>query len=324
MKRSLEVGVCLDALNPNGCPEPSTYPFAWARLVAYEDDAFYEYCGLLQSAGIKVALVLARETFAGQAYGPVAARLAARIKAELWVVGNEMDAGLLENADGSPAYSPASWELTPDEYADLFIDCARAIRYADPTAIVILGGFVAGQPEAAALYAEPIQHRGMKIDGLDIHPYGKVDNAAAELVDDYRAVTVLTPYVLEWNRSAAEIPEYVEALALAGVPLVCYFAWSYNDGATEWGLIDSDGTQTPEFEALVKFGVNNSNTILEGPMAEFALGFKSYADAHPEVGTPLEDEGPIGDVQLTSAGVLLYFPRANTVRFIPFQVAAAR
>lgn len=58
-------------------------------------------------------------------------------------------------------------------------------------------------------------------------------------------------------------------------------------------------------------------------MASFQLGFAAYAAAHPEVGTPLEDEGPIGDVQLTTTGVLLYFPRANTVRFVPFPAAAS-
>ncbi len=88
-----------------------------------------------------------------------------------------------------------------------------------------------------------------------------------------------------------------------------------------FGLFDTQGNPKPEYAALLA----SAQPPAQGgtTMASFQLGFAAYAAAHPEVGTPLEDEGPIGDVQLTTTGVLLYFPRANTVRFVPFPAAAS-
>jgi hypothetical protein len=55
-------------------------------------------------------------------------------------------------------------------------------------------------------------------------------------------------------------------------------------------------------------------------MPSFVLGFKAYADNHPEVGDPLEDEhdlGPDFRAQATSGGLLLYRKIENDVLFIP-------
>ena len=54
-------------------------------------------------------------------------------------------------------------------------------------------------------------------------------------------------------------------------------------------------------------------------MAAFVLGFKNFADAHPEVGTPLADEFALvpGHVnaQPTSNGLLVYYIAPNTIHF---------
>lgn len=53
---------------------------------------------------------------------------------------------------------------------------------------------------------------------------------------------------------------------------------------------------------------------------EYVLGFKTYAENHPEVGDPEENEtwlSPTLAYQPTTTGKLEYYKTANTVHFYP-------
>jgi hypothetical protein len=52
----------------------------------------------------------------------------------------------------------------------------------------------------------------------------------------------------------------------------------------------------------------------------FESGFKTYAEAHPEVGEPIENEtylSPTMSYQPTTTGKLEYYKSANVVNFYP-------
>src|SRR5579871_1572966 len=177
------MGVCLDALNPTGRPEAGGYPFAWARLAASTASAFLLYSASLEAAGVDLAIVLDQNLYQGTGeYLPRTAAIAAALRPRMWVVGNEMDAGLL------PEPSPSSWAMGAVEYADLFLAASAAIRAVDPAARIVMGGFVSGQPDAPAPYLSAIRARGGRVDGIDVHPYGKDAAGAAVLLAAYRAL----------------------------------------------------------------------------------------------------------------------------------------
>jgi hypothetical protein len=54
-------------------------------------------------------------------------------------------------------------------------------------------------------------------------------------------------------------------------------------------------------------------------MPEFVLGFKTFADAHPEVGKPLADEFAlvpgVVNAQPTTTGLLVYYIKPNAIHF---------
>ena len=212
------LGCVLDALNPAAAPDPATYPFKAARLVAFDDERFYAYAEALDAAGVQLALVLARETFGDGDRAAICTAIAEHIAPALFIVGNEEDAGLLAEP------SPSSWSMTPTEYADLWHTCTTAIRAVQPGAQFVVGGLVSGQLVALLDYV-PIAGDE---DGVDIHPYGKTAVETAMLLNAYRATgeTDAPFLVLEWNRPASEIPDYCKMLDAQGVQVACWFAWS--------------------------------------------------------------------------------------------------
>jgi hypothetical protein len=302
-------GACLDALNPGGCPPAAELAgrLQWARLVAFTDPAFYAYHDALQAAGIRTAVVLAGETFDGRDWAQIADDLAERVQPDVWVVGNEEDAYLLD------APSDSSWAMAPAEYAQLWMACEVAIRAVHSDATIILGGFVAGQPSVLTTYLGAIAAvwPGEQIDGVDVHPYGKTADETRALLQGYRRAGNLPRYVLEWNRPAEEIAAY-QAMLDAETAGSTWFAWS-DQMVDGFGLVAVDGTLTPEGRAFF--------TEEESEMSAFHFGFKAYADAHPEVGTPVGDEEYVSagySQQMTSNGMLVYSKAANQVRFLSF------
>lgn len=173
-------GICVDALNPAGCPTADELRAAGAdgvRLVAFADYRFVGYANELDDAGLTVAVVIARESCADDDFGGWASYYAERVWPTYWVLGNEMDAYLL------PAESPSSWTMRPAEYGAFWRVTAGAIRARQASASLIVGGLVSGQPWWAS-GVKPLLVPAP--DGWDIHPYGKDASETAALLHLYQ------------------------------------------------------------------------------------------------------------------------------------------
>lgn len=309
-------GVVLDPLNPYGCPDPTTLlGFDWVRITASDSQVLYRYHQVLQDQGIKTAAVIVKETFSHGSPDPtVIERIARRMKPNLWIIGNEFDAGVL------PAHSPSSWVQSPEEYTSLFGLVSRALRRVDPNARTVLGGSVSGQPEEWLKYVWAVERSGYRIDGYDVHPYAKDFREACWLLADYASLRPgYAPYVFEWHQYAPGIEPFQRMLDddTAASTFFCY-----SEGMVSGhGLYYHDGSLTPEGYAMQRL----LTTPMEVPsVPEFVLGFKAYAEQHPEVGEPVESEwterpapAPVRR-QDTSTGVLRYYQESNRIVFAPF------
>lgn len=240
-------GVCIDVNHSAGTPTPSLLaPFHWARQVAFPNPTVANACRAIQTQGHELALVIAAESFpGGNPSTAVMGAHAAGYRPELWIIGNEMDAGALS------AESVSSWTLDPARYAEVWRLCALEILPVQPQAKLIIGGFVAGQPALLGDYLTAVRAVGGTPFGYDVHPYGKGTVEAQQLLAGYRSVAPdLASYVLEWNVPDAEIASY-QAMLDTTVAASCYFCWS--DGMVDgFGLLDASGNPHPGYDALVE------------------------------------------------------------------------
>jgi hypothetical protein len=103
---------------------------------------------------------------------------------EVWQIWNEMNS--------STFFKPTP---SPSQYADVLNAASAAIRAADPSAKVILGGMagLSGSKQATpgdkfltSLYK--ISGLTAAFDGVAVHPYGKQVDAMTEQVEDFRKV----------------------------------------------------------------------------------------------------------------------------------------
>jgi len=297
----LELGACLDGDNPAGSPSPSLYPFGLARTEARDAKDWYQYVSQLTYEGVALATVLDTESVPSlTTAGAISLAYAEQCASRFWIILNELD--IPETA------------MPPEEYARWWYVIGTAILTHDPNARLVVAGMASGDPSKAKPFIDAVLAVGPKPYALDVHLYPSAGDDVAGLLAGY-AELGLPLTCFEWNpmNSGIAIAAFVAILRAAGVIASTYFEWS--DGMVPgYGLIDVNGKQTPEYAELISAA--GEEPVTETPTFEF--GFADYAAAHPEVGAPLEDEGPIGDVQLTENGVLLYFPRANQVKFIPF------
>jgi hypothetical protein len=204
----------------------------WVRLVALPDVDLTPALRAYRALGIRVLLVLARES--GVDYAAYRDRYAGLVDA--LEVGNEPDLD-----------SPSSWTMTQAELGAL----GRSARAIWPTATLVLGGLASGQPSW--------------LDGVDlgwcdavaVHPYLKDSTPGndvpdvGELLDGYRAYG--KPLVIsEWGwwgddeeRGAVEVRDMARWAASTGdVELFCYFClgdWM----VPPFGLYRADGTAKP-------------------------------------------------------------------------------
>lgn len=217
--------------------------------------------------------------------------------------------------------------MTPTEAAHAFGTIARAIRSVDPDAYLVLGGSVSGQPIAWLEWVQAIEESGETIQAADIHPYAKDAPTARALI---RAYHTLRPdfalMVFEWWREAAEIPAFVQML---NEECEAHTFFCFSDGMwSGMGLYTLSLIPTPEGHAMQTLIA--AERPKERPMPEFVLGFKDYAEAHPEVGEPVTsefdeftyDDGESVDWtvrrQDTTTGRLYYYTESNTIVFQPF------
>lgn len=246
-------GLCVDALNgPPSVRQLRNLGVNGVRMVAFDDEAFYDYYTAVSRAGFQTAVVLARESFSTDDYASEAADYGRALSDPLpiFVVGNEQDAGLLD------ADSPSSWSMDPSQYADLFRRCAAGILEVQPLAQLVIGGFVAGQPAALGDYLEAIRkvYSG-PIHGYDVHPYTKDATAASYLLALYAeyAEPDMHAYVLEWHRPPREIKGYVRMLDrdTDGWAFFCAGDWNV-DGFGLWNRRGKPKAAHRELRAALK------------------------------------------------------------------------
>jgi hypothetical protein len=298
-------------------------PFRVVRLVASATPEFSAAVRDYQSHGLVVAVVMDHDTLGDDPVGWTWAcdDLVRRCRPDLLVLGNEMD---------NLAPSVTSWTMPPAKYAQLWSVCEPALRNRWPEARLCIGGQVSGLPERALEYVTAVARAGGHPDSIDVHPYAKGPADAGALLAMYReALPQLQLEVLEWTQEPDDIPAFVRALERVGAELACYFAWhSVVEPRPEGdyvvlGLHDLEGRPTDRYQRYVQ--------ALSGPVIpkegtnmpdapEFVLGFQAYAEAHPEVGVPVENEHSFGgsyNAQMTTAGLLVYSVEANQVIFLP-------
>ncbi|HIE53000.1 MAG TPA: hypothetical protein EYP85_14715 [Armatimonadetes bacterium] len=191
-------------------------------------------------------------------------------KGVIWEVWNEPDGNF--------------WRPKPDadEFYSLLVEVTRAIRKADPSAIVIAPG--AGQAihpltKEENTFLKTLLQRGMleHVDGVSVHPYqagGKPENAVAgyeklrEWIRQYAPKGKRTAIVCsEWGyedyikwrnigyvrgRQARYVVRQFLVNLWQGVPLQIYFTWK---ASKSYGLLEDDGTPKPAFKAV--------NTVLK-------------------------------------------------------------
>lgn len=122
---------------------------SWVRIVAMPGIDLSDYFRALRAAGIKILLVLARES--GGDYAGYQRRYGALVDAV--EVGNEPDLA-----------SPSSWSMTQAELVSL----GHAVRTSFPRPFpLVVGGLASGHPE----WLDGVDLSWA--DAIGIHPYGK-------------------------------------------------------------------------------------------------------------------------------------------------------
>lgn len=174
----------------------------WIRCVAKGDHDLSDYFRSLRNAGIRILLVLARESFAAGTLPVYRDRYAHLVDA--LQVANEFDAD---------PNSPSSWIMSGSE----FVSLGKSVRAVFPTTTLVAGGLVSGQPS--------------RLDGLDlswadniaVHPYGKSPSQTwphpgwgtgymGDLLDAYRPYAMGKPMIIsEIGLGTHEVSEAFQA-----------------------------------------------------------------------------------------------------------------
>jgi hypothetical protein len=195
----------------------------------------------LHLAGKDTALVLARESMGDNPadWGRLAKEYVRACRPTALILGNEMDAYLL------PVPSPSSWSMQPQEYREFVQEVLKALEEVRPRPLMIGGGCVSGQPD----WWVDVNPRGLGLDGIDVHPYGKDPEDTRTLMRLYKRYR-LPLYIYEWNRPWGEIQAYSSMLAQEQIRAGCFFCWS--DGMVpDHGLLDADGNPKEEHTHLL-------------------------------------------------------------------------
>jgi len=296
------VGVNLDARHPLGTPDASRLGnIGWVRFGynvsnnrGSEDinAAFNRYAPLLESykkAGYNVVLATSHQTYGEgkNEFWPwgsmtdekwaqltngltdmmsrIAQQYAGRGLVDCWQIWNEQDA---------PIGAQASVSMSPKNYANLLGRSIQAIRAADSSVSVIMGGHTGG-PVNGSNYARATLQAlpsGVRPDGVAFHPYGRSTNPGIpygifghidESIQKYGAVMPDKPlWITEWgvldrgNDNPADIANYalpfIEHLKNrypGKVATMIWYAWaeSMHNG---YGLVDTSSNPRPPLTEL--------------------------------------------------------------------------
>lgn len=260
----------------------------WVRCVAYPDEDISGWIRACHQYGMKVLLVLARESI-GQARSGWAANIAkfrGRYggQPDAWQVGNEAD-----------HVSPSSWTMSQDDLSMLL----RVARFQlGPDVFIVGAGMADGQPS----WADSVDWS--PVNAFGVHPYAKDPNTAQpyepidELFDGY-ARQGKPLWVTEYHARSLGM-----AAALRDDPRIqVALAFCYTDRMVDgFGLIE-------DYRALNDFTTAAREQGPPAPQpAEFVLGFAKWAAIERHLlGDPLTNEhnvAPEWQIQPTSNGVL--------------------
>lgn len=245
-------------------------------------------------------LVIQTRVFAGRVDRPpantpedaaAAVRMARErgLKVPVWEIGNEPDLYSVTRGD-------KSW--TPDRYCEVFRAQAKAVRAADPKAL-IAGPATSGSYTAAMRFIERfVELCGDQVDVLTWHIYPTegdgTDDAALETIsqvdDSIKAIRAMladpkrnplghgrtvklgvTEYGLSWKtdrpRFLADMPaglwagEAALRLARQGVDMAHYFAYQ---GTGFHGLLDNGGAPRPTYYVFQMLGALEGRFVTAG------------------------------------------------------------
>lgn len=246
----------------------------WIRIVAMQEYDLRAYFRRCKDAGLKILLVLARES--GGDYATLAARYASLVDA--WQVGNEAD---LE--------SESSWTMAPVELAAL----GRAVRKILPRPhVLVTSGMASGHPEW--------------LDGMDLswadacaaHPYAKDAPNPGDLEDlpdadalvrAYGEQTGLPVLVTEWGWWSDQEPRASEEVrdmtrwAAQTADCEVFFYFCVDDAMVPpFGLLRANGSEKPKARAFKE----------QAPLAVHSLWPSVPSEPEPEPGPEPEPVKP--------------------------------
>jgi hypothetical protein len=299
-------GINLDLFHQTGTPHPSRLgQLGWVRFVynvstnpnKAEDDpdrygntdlntTFARYEPVFEQyiqSGLKILLVFNHQTFGeGTGYNwfemdsrrwrdlsdklaAMAGHIAQQYQGQgfIYQIWNEMDAHT-----GAHASVP----LPPKDYAYMLAQCLRAIRAADPFALVITGGHASG-PASGVLYARrtlSAMPTDMQPDGIAFHPYGRGAPQSntkyrmfGSLDDSIQAFGQVLPgkplWITEWGilNALHESPDDIAAYArefmghlksyhARKIAAAIWFAWAQGMD-NGYGIVDTNDNPRGDF-----------------------------------------------------------------------------
>lgn len=260
----------------------------WARCVGYRNADITQWILGCHDQGIKVLMVLARESIGGSweklmegfrdRYGSLV---------DAWQIGNESD-----------HVSNSSWTMVPEEL-NVLLRSAREVF--GPDAYLVGPGLVSGQPGwAAAIDWSPVQ-------ALALHPYAKfpgtpeLDNLIAGYAAYGRPL-----WVTEYNARTLGM-----AVALRDDPrLSVALAFCYSDAMVQGFGLWEDPAALADFKAAAGAPVIPPIVMPPTNKARFDQGFADFARVAPDIlGQPLTNEAGFAlgvSIQPTTTGVLFW------------------
>lgn len=212
----------------------------WVRIVAMSDHDLSDYFRRCRDAGLKILLVLARES--GGNYALYRDRYGSLVDA--WQIGNEAD-----------LVSPSSWTMQPSELAAL----GRSVRALIPNAVLVCSGLASGHPSWLD---------GMDLgwaDAIAFHPYLKDAPNPDDLEDLPDVPDLLAGYqrfgkpllVTEWGwwgsderRGEEEVRDMIAWAGRTDLLEVFFYFCISDSMVPPFGLLGSRGREKPAAKAF--------------------------------------------------------------------------
>lgn len=314
------LGVNIDPANPHGLPDPVQHRdffehVRWVRAVARPDSRVAEALVQLRYSGLRVLLVLARESFRDPGE-PLELEDYAKWPVDAFQVGNEPDLD-----------SPSSWRMPVGLYASFLRRCTEMLRDVRGECTIVAAGLASGDMQYAWELAELTGDLGV---AYAIHPYGRrpepewprPDWGVGTLDDLLRAYQQVLPgtlWVTEYGTEDGRVHgEYYGRMAEAlNGRVEAAFAFCWSDGMVPgFGLVDRDGKPKEAYWNLAR--------SVEVSMAGF-----SFEDVGPGIAEKMREQGdsPVSperyiltdriSVAFGEKGVYIYSADANRTYFLP-------